>query len=105
MKSFLVINSKGGCGNTALSFLLANHFNLSSVSNVDPQMDFLKLQLFSASAIQVPNQQWVPQNSVYDLNATSERLGSLMTSVSEVAAHCITLPQELKRLVSNTLCR
>lgn len=89
MKSIVVANSKGGCGVSFLSFLLADHYNLHCVSNSDPKLDFQSLDIFSGSVSRVPKKMLRVYDTVYDLRAPQDKLALLVKDLSAVVSHLI----------------
>lgn len=89
MKSIVVANSKGGCGVSFLSFLLADHYDLHCVSNSDPKLDFRSLDIFSGSASRVPKKMLRAYDIVYDLRAPQDKLALLVKDLSAVVSHLI----------------
>lgn len=75
MKSILVANSKGGCGTTFISYLMANYLKLHYISNTEPKMDFRSLDVFSSSLEAVDlctyfAQQCIGSHIITNANAT-----------------------------------
>jgi hypothetical protein len=89
MKSIFVANSKGGCGSTSLSYLMAAYYNLHYISNTQPKMDFRSLDVFSSSVSRLPKKLLRSENTIYDLRGSEGKLKMLVTDLASMVSHCI----------------